>query len=216
MPLENGDYTIPHILSTGALGATLPVLTPSESGKLCIPVRLSTGALSLVEVETAQADDELAFPARLSNGELALVKEAAAVATETGTGTGTPSPADNSCNDCSPAIPDTLTLTMTGLGGDFVVFNGANTLSWTSGCSWRKSGGPGIAIFVIWVGGEWNVTAVRGFIGSCHLTLIASPSNTASCDPRDTYDVEESCSDGGCLDSDTCTKSAGASGVVTY
>lgn len=203
MALASGDFTIPHRTSTNRLAVVRPVLIPSASGKLCVPVELSTGELSLIEVKTAQVDDEFAFPVRLSNGALALVREAVATG-------------GSDCNDCDPAIPDILNITVSGLGGDFAARNGVWQLDWMGGCNWIYNAGEDPrTVLHYWTGlvpHRWEFWVQPP--SRCWIVIESSPLITDECDPRGVYDSIQDCLDLDCPGS--CSASAGVSVTVTY
>ncbi len=119
----------------------------------------------------------------------------------------------NDCNECDPPIPDTLYVTWSGLGGALSGANGKTELTWLSGCLWVKTVG-GLNIYITWTGAVWYAYVVVEALASCWLYYEATPPNTDSCDPRDTYDSRVGCSDGDC--SGMCAASIGAVAVVTY
>jgi hypothetical protein len=100
----------------------------------------------------------------------------------------------NSCNSCDPAIPDTLTITITGntVGGCFGDdINGAHSVDWLSGCTWyNPTVANGCGIEVVWVGGNW---AVRDGDGVISWTGPSTP-----CDPTGTYSADGG-NDGSCV-----------------
>lgn len=55
-----------------------------------------------------------------------------------------------------------LYVTLSGLTGDYIAFNGLWTLSWQSGCFWAIFPGwrTGDGIYVLWTGTVWHLLVV--------------------------------------------------------
>ncbi len=118
-------------------------------------------------------------------------------------------PPDNSCNDCDPAIPDTLFVTFSGLGGDWSIYNGKRTLEWSQACGWQDS----VLGLVITLG--YFVTVWRVQIADKSSCNIHWDKMDAGCTPAGVYSTGPFCIDGGCDDTGSCAASAGATCVVS-
>ena len=147
--------------------------------------------------------------------------------TSTTTTTAAPGPV-NECNECDPAIPDTLYVTFAGLSGDFASFNGKHTLTWVGGyalgCNWRIApfgfGDGGLYYDVYNAPDAWRVwisspeDPSHDPLRDCarHMKMSAD----YPCDPTMDCYVVYSCDSGRCFDTDSCADSAGATCVVSY
>ena len=121
-----------------------------------------------------------------------------------------PSGTENSCNACSPPIPDTLYMTWANLGADFAAYNGKSTLVWVSGCIWERADGK---VSVRWrAGNQWLALAgAYADIGSCARSHNKSGS---SCDPTGSF-AQLTCVDSGCIDTDSCLACSDSTCVVS-
>jgi len=63
----------------------------------------------------------------------------------------------NSCNSCSPAIPDDLNFIGSDFMFDWAILNDTITLSWTSGCNWNYTFGGGETLNLDWGGSRWEL-----------------------------------------------------------
>jgi hypothetical protein len=121
----------------------------------------------------------------------------------------------NTCNSCSPKISDTLYVTISGLGGTLASLNGKHTLHWYSGCVWATSGYPTLpAVGLSWVsagGGRWTVSATKA--AGCLFNWVYTGAH--GCHPETGGYVYSTCTATGCSDSASCTKSVGATAVVS-
>ena len=116
------------------------------------------------------------------------------------------------CNDCDPAIPAQMCVTLEGMAGDFAGDDGTWEVHWTSGCEW------------------WGLTASHHHVvvnydddtGSWYASIFLSPlsncgkgwkQTTDACSPYGTY-AEDVCLDSACTDHDTCEASSGAACIV--
>ncbi len=117
----------------------------------------------------------------------------------------------NDCNSCDPPIPDTLYVTISGLGGDLAFFNGKHEVTWEGSCLWTAYR-PLRDMSVFYVGAA-NIWRVHVAIASQCEKTWEGPS--APCDPTGSYD-ELTCSDSNCSTPFTCESSEGATCSVSY
>lgn len=135
-----------------------------------------------------------------------------------------PPEAENTCNDCDPPIPDTLYVTVSGLGGDLSAWNGTHEVNWTgagtggvwnSECTWEKDNyySEGGGIFLGWHDQQlWVCFIGTGLDGpDCHVSWTLE---TDQCSIGGEYTYSQ-CQGGGCADGNTCADSAGASCTVS-
>jgi hypothetical protein len=120
------------------------------------------------------------------------------------------------CNSCDPAIPNKLTVTLSGLGGDWDGYNGVHVVDWDNDCDWSKDlpliAGQSNTLYLYWGGGKWNI-GIDGFAIAC-IIYISQNGIADECDPYGTYSTLVTCADdaGGfdpdeeCVDTDTCEK----------
>ncbi len=126
--------------------------------------------------------------------------------------------APETCNDCSPAIPDTLYVTCEGLSGDFAPWEGKTTLAWLSGCWWADvvdiDTYPRMYLYYLSGGPYWMVRINTVAIG-CQKTWDTSADGPHTCDPWNGTYAEVDCGDTACSDHSSCEDSAGATCVVS-
>jgi hypothetical protein len=118
------------------------------------------------------------------------------------------------CNCCNPAVPDTLCVTLAGLGGDLAAFNGTRELWHESLCTWRNSSAHPRVLILQWIApgtSDWRLTIYTS--NYCAKSWLSGGQDP--CDPTGTYG-EASCSDDTCANPATCEASAGATCVVSY
>ncbi len=112
-------------------------------------------------------------------------------------------PPVNYCNRCEPGIPDTLTVTLAGLGGDLAMFEGDTTVQWAYECTWLSAEFLPHVQLRFTPRLEWAVTAtVRD---SCQ--KLWHGQSMMLCEPRGVYDEWE-CYDTECAGA--CNASEGA------
>ena len=123
------------------------------------------------------------------------------------------------CNECDPAIPDPLHVTLCGLLGDFAPYNGDHTLIYTTDCFWQLviySPFPTVAAWITltYVGTDWIVTlnVTRGT--SCRKRWTATGEGELVCAPQGVYDALD-CLDDTCADNESCEDSVDATCKVT-
>jgi len=144
----------------------------------------------------------------------------------TSTTTTTTKAIQNTCNSCSPKIPDTLYVPGSGFGGYFAICNGKSALAWSnvcvfaggSNCYWFQGCDSGhIWLYYGNISGtmrwacyiqKWPFQPPQH--PPCQILFVGS---TSPCSPTGTYSLS-GCGDGGCPGS--CSASAGASFVVSY
>jgi len=117
------------------------------------------------------------------------------------------------CNCCSPAIPDTLYVTLARLVGDLAVWNGKWTLSHTTGCYWAYPSHAYPRILLQWIGpgtSDWRLSAATA--AQCYKHWQSGAQDP--CDPVGAYS-EFACDAFTCADPNTCVDSAGATCVVS-
>lgn len=119
----------------------------------------------------------------------------------------------NSCNACSPPIPDTLYVTLSGLSGDFAQWNGKHALLYDRTCLWRKDEYPDPEAQVDWTEVEWEFL-ITGLLLAGPVCSKEWTGSEDPCDPTGVY-AEKTCNDAGCPDGDSCEDSAGATCVVS-
>jgi len=135
--------------------------------------------------------------------------------TASDTETLTPSAGGNGCNDCNPAIPDKLYVTLSGLGGDFAtdIGDGKHTVAHHAGCDWYESTDPSVPavpyIHLWWDTDHWYVQIVVGV--NCTLKW-QGPAD--ECEPWDGSYAWHTCTDITC--SGSCAASSGASCSVSW
>ena len=145
----------------------------------------------------------------------------ASLTTTTTTTTAAPGPV-NECNECDPAIPDTLYVTFAGLSGDFASFNGKHTLTWVGGawlgCYWHEDLDVGPWLYYRSAVHRWHVgiSPPEDPGGDPLFNCFRHWQMSADypCDPTESY-VYYSCDSGRCYDLDSCADSAGATCVVS-
>jgi len=117
------------------------------------------------------------------------------------------------CNACSPPLPDTLYMTFAGLGGDFAAYNGKHTLTWLYECRWQDAGLHVNLNYVNLAGVYWY--AQLWLNGTCIKDWVQG--DDFPCEPlsADHGYVEYTCTQGGCLDGNSCSLSIGATCVVS-
>jgi hypothetical protein len=117
---------------------------------------------------------------------------------------------------CSPELRSSYVVTFASLGGDFSHLNGANTVDNTVGCQYDDAGneiqlahyryapsGP--------AGDEWEVYVNTG--GACYMYWYKSANPT--CTTVTGSYTFRSCTDSGCTDTSSCSKSASATCTVS-
>ena len=116
------------------------------------------------------------------------------------------------CNDCDPPLEHTYCVTLSGLGGSFAPYNGTHQVQYVpglgEGCVWQKTWGPLWTLALGYSAGQWQVALTYG--GYCSFGWLGL---TAPCAPEGSYDYS-SCNDMGCVDSNSCELSVGATCVV--
>ena len=122
----------------------------------------------------------------------------------------------NTCNTCDPPIPDTLYATASGLAGSFAWANTKTTIwfdSMRGACYWTnypdQAAGEQFCV-IVWSGSQW-IGAVYGAYADCQKQWLGP---TTACDPTGSY-TENTCTDSGCDDTDSCEDSAGATFAVS-
>jgi hypothetical protein len=100
-----------------------------------------------------------------------------------------------SCDECDPALPDIIYVTISGLTGDYAGWNGKNTLDWWTGCTWSDST-------------EYpRLTLTQGATGWWLWAYTADPLTNyiawwaeaaPACDPIQTYSFAGLCAGAGC------------------
>ena len=125
------------------------------------------------------------------------------------------------CNDCDPAIKDTLEITFDGLDGgtgqtnDFSDFEGVNEVNWLTTCVWRNQDGDVELGHGLDVGGYWGIMIVPGFL--CWKRWVATVEQ--DCAPEELSYVEldevDGCVDSECSDDNSCVEAEGATAAVS-
>ena len=121
---------------------------------------------------------------------------------------------DNTCNSCSPPIPDTLYVTFSGLGGTFAAWNGKHAVPWSGHCSWQdREIGYDVSVNynTAHCPGKWRVWLSPALPG-CQIVWCGT---VALCDPTGTYSFS-TCADYGCGDTGSCSKCSSPTAVVSY
>lgn len=134
----------------------------------------------------------------------------------------------NTCNSCSPPLPDTLYVTLTGVAGDFAIYSGTTGLPWRTFCLWnvrgsdcRYQGGPRFPRLAI----TWDVDDNCWYVRESYRRGCWKQwkGGVDPCDPTDSYtehsDVCASSPAFACIRCDdvaSCIDSAGATCVVSY
>jgi len=147
---------------------------------------------------------------------------------------------NNTCHSCVPPIPDTVYVTLTGLGGTFFdAYEGKNTLYWhlpifgdASSCAWEGSqpgggayrcnyrdGWPYLALIYDELPARWAGWMIRIYLqaptfGGGEACDIRFHLGAFPCSPIGEY-TQVWCLDGGCEDMTSCENSAGATCVVS-
>lgn len=127
------------------------------------------------------------------------------------------------CNSCSPPLPYRMSVSISGFGGDFEIFNGTKTITWREGCQWWWQSGDAYAV-LYWTGSSWawylNPTGDPNcYMQPCMLNARCSfIYNGDPCDPREVYfdscGLYNRCT--GCSDITSCNLSSGCQLVVSY
>lgn len=125
----------------------------------------------------------------------------------------------NNCNNCDPALPDTLYVTVANGAGGFAAFNGKTQVDWTSGCIWVSNGGAYPFLQLDSSGaGVWSVHCYID--AGCYLNMV-SVTRPLYCDPYSADPLYQraapafgNCISTTCADQD-CVDSDGATAVIT-
>jgi hypothetical protein len=122
------------------------------------------------------------------------------------------SPPVNTCNSCDPPIPDTLYVTLAGLGGNFAIWNGKWKADWLDTCRWMFVDAPGNEglIYVSTGGGWWDVSLSTITFCGIVFKKTANP-----CAPQAGTYSQTYCVDSGCSDTGSCESSVNATCVVS-
>ena len=130
-------------------------------------------------------------------------------------------PGQNTCNACSPALPDTMYVTGSGFAGNFAracwgdsAFNGTMQVDWRFGCDWAW-GCPGRQA---WIELDWNKfgTAKWGItLGQKIGCSIKFEGPATPCDPFGLY-TYYGCVGWACSMGDSCVDSEDASVSVDW
>lgn len=131
-------------------------------------------------------------------------------------------PPVNTCNSCSPPIPDTLYVSFTDVGGTFAAYNGKHTIAWVSGCAWRKLLGTWGVIELMYDEGGHSYGGPPGTYWYCLLwnksifapCMIVFCGSTGACSVTASY-TQCHCYDGYCADTASCENSVNATCVVS-
>ena len=118
---------------------------------------------------------------------------------------------DVSCDSCSPNLCDEYTVAFSGLVGDLAPYNGAHTVTYTSGCFWVTFLDPAPVyseIRLYTVSSLWVVGIIHIFTG-CHKTWLLAGSG---CDPIAVYG-SSTCVDFNC--SGMCAANTGGIATVS-
>ena len=109
-------------------------------------------------------------------------------------------PATITCGSCSPALAARFTVTLGNLEGAWAGFNGAHSVDWSSGCTWRDTSGN---LSLYFFGAGWWVQADVGLSETKWLHI------GDQCDPIQNFGTHNSCAGGS-----ACPPSSGATTCV--
>jgi len=127
------------------------------------------------------------------------------------------------CNECSPAIPDTLYVTFSGQARSFAIWEGKNEVPWHYGCVWRltQEVDAGTAyLVIIYRAGQWQVECTGDWQWDYYYCKQTWLGDSAACGHEGAYTLDlcrDDSGDGraGCVDDESCEDSAGATCVVS-
>jgi len=116
------------------------------------------------------------------------------------------------CNDCAPALPEQMCVTLAGLAGTFAQFNGSWTVTNYITCFWRLVGDDWL--LTLWwatVDSRWHIRVNTPSTFNCEKEWEAT---NYLCDPWNATFAESFCDALTCVDTDSCTDSVGATASV--